>query len=992
MPMSTYNEIADQIHGVYHRFQITLNGNVLDDIPNNLKFNNMANDSAGLEIGTAYCSKITFEMTDPTTDIVNQEVLIEDGVRDSDGSFVWSPIGYFMATDAPTDRGVVSFTLYDRMAYKLSGQYTTSLRFPTTDKAIIEEICSRCGVTMVGTLTAHTISIMPTGTNRDVLSSMLQLQGKNAFFNAAGQLEIKWYTDSGYTVEDSQIYYDGDASVKETFSIGFIKNTRTVQKTVTKEEDQTDYDENGNEVTKKVSYTEETSETETYTAGDGLQGVSFENPYMTQDIVNELYEKLKTFSYTPAKFRIVGDFRIKAMDIVSVTTGGKTYKIPVMCVDHTCDGGLIDEIYSYGESESASTVNEGNSNSKAFARYDAELAYLKTVYANTLNVNKAYIAFAEIKDLHATNAVIKKLDAETVKTIYLEAEVAKLGYVTAGTVEAQYARLDKANIGTGWIDSAMIGEGVVGTVQIADGSITDAKIVELTANKITAGTLSVERLEIRGTANSIVYALNNITGALQAQNVDTLNGEILTPRSITADRIVAGAITAKEIASEAIRANHILAGEVKAKHLDIEDLSAISALIGGWALGDGYIRELYGGKYTGLGRNGVTQAFFAGGTKADGSDGIFRVGHDGKLYAANATISGNVTADTFKMTNGNYVFWVDETPYTMGLCIGVIEYVTDNMGGGTVPLLKCGISIDEKVSVFGEVSVFGGMYSSGTIHATGSIYSDANLEARGTNSSGSYPFVRLHIPNVNWAQICLNGGNGRVMVTEGGGQTVMKAFQCGSLYATGGTFSSNVSVSGKCTIGSTLSLNAAVYIENAHYVYVKTSAGTGYKMVGCSSSDNFHFCSGGYDESYGSTYYSGNTVYMRGKTHLYRNLSWEASSDARLKHNITELPEELLQVYMDIQPVHFLWNDNPNLGVQTGVIAQQVLEAFEKHNISNADYNIVTLSEDVETYGFQIYTVNYDFLNTITMAVVQNHEKRIKELERELERLKSMVA
>lgn len=724
--MSTYNEVADQIHGVYHRLRLTLNGNVLDDIPNNVKFNNMANDSTGLEIGTAYCSKITFEITDPTTDIVNQEVLIEDGVRDSDGSFVWSPIGYFMATDAPADRGVVSYTLYDRMAYKLSGQYTTSLTFPTTDKSIIEEICSRCGVTMIGTLTAHTISTMPTGTNRDVLSSMLQLQGKNACFNASGQLEIKWYTDSGYTVEDSQIYYDGDASVKEAFAIGFIKNTRTVQKAVTKEEDQTDYDENGNEVIKKVSYTEETSETETYTAGDGLQGVSFENPYMTQDIVNELYEKLKTFSYAPAKFRIVGDFRIKAMDIISVTTGAKTYNVPVMCIDHSCDGGLIDEISSYGESESASTVNEGSSNSKAFARYDAELAYLKTVYANTLNVNKAHILYAEIKDLHATNAVIKKLDAETVKTIHLEAEVAKFGYVTANTVEAQYARLDKANIGTGWIDSAMIGEGVVGTVQIADGSITDAKIVELTANKITAGTLSVERLEIRGTANSIVYALNNITGALQAQNVDTLNGEILTPRSITADRIVAGAITAKEIAAGAITANHILTGAVtadkiaakavKADKLDVIDLSAISAKIGGWELLDGVIRAQSGDKYCGIGREGIAYAFFAGGTASNGSNGVFRVGHDGSLVATNAAITGSITATAFKLTYGDYVFWIDESAYLSGLCIGTRTWVQNTMGEGGYYILACGISIDgDTVYINGTTSLGGDLLTSGGI-------------------------------------------------------------------------------------------------------------------------------------------------------------------------------------------------------------------------------------------------------------------------------------
>ena len=38
----------------------------------------------------------------------------------------------------------------------------------------------------------------------------------------------------------------------------------------------------------------------------------------------------------------------------------------------------------------------------------------------------------------------------------------------------------------------------MGTAQIADASITDAKIVELSANSITTGTLSVERLIIVG--------------------------------------------------------------------------------------------------------------------------------------------------------------------------------------------------------------------------------------------------------------------------------------------------------------------------------------------------------------------------------------------------------------------------------------------------------------------------------------------------------------
>ena len=148
---------------------------------------------------------------------------------------------------------------------------------------------------------------------------------------------------------------------------------------------------------------------------------------------------------------------------------------------------------------------------------------------------------------------------------------AKLAHAAVGTANIQDAAITRAQIadaavgtaqiGLAAITQALIGAEAVGTTQIADGSITDAKIVELTANKINAGTLSVERLELMGSKNSVVYALNN-AGDLVSQNVDTLDGDVLTERSITGDKIVANAITANEIASRTITSNEILAGAI----------------------------------------------------------------------------------------------------------------------------------------------------------------------------------------------------------------------------------------------------------------------------------------------------------------------------------------------------------------------------------------------------------------------------------------------
>ena len=178
---------------------------------------------------------------------------------------------------------------------------------------------------------------------------------------------------------------------------------------------------------------------------------------------------------------------------------------------------------------------------------------------------------------------------------------AKLAHAAVGTANIQDAAITRAQIadaavgtaqiGLAAITQALIGAEAVGTTQIADGSITDAKIVELTANKINAGTLSVERLELVGSKKSVVYALNN-TGDLVSQSVDTLDGDVLTERSITGDKIVANAITANEIASRTITSNEILAGTITGAEIAAETIEG--ANIKGGTITSGHVASDFG--------------------------------------------------------------------------------------------------------------------------------------------------------------------------------------------------------------------------------------------------------------------------------------------------------------------------------------------------------------------------------------------------------------
>ena len=179
----------------------------------------------------------------------------------------------------------------------------------------------------------------------------------------------------------------------------------------------------------------------------------------------------------------------------------------------------------------------------------------------TANIQDGAIVRAKILDGEIVTAKIADLAVTGAKIADLAVTTAKIAQAAITNAQIAHAAVGTAQIALGAITSALIAQGAIGTAQIEDGSITNAKIVDLTANKINAGTLSVERLIIRGSDQSLIYAINNM-GELVSAQVDTIDGYVLTERTITADKIVAHSITANELAAQTITANEILAGTI----------------------------------------------------------------------------------------------------------------------------------------------------------------------------------------------------------------------------------------------------------------------------------------------------------------------------------------------------------------------------------------------------------------------------------------------
>lgn len=182
------------------------------------------------------------------------------------------------------------------------------------------------------------------------------------------------------------------------------------------------------------------------------------------------------------------------------------------------------------------------------------------VFVTNLIANEAFI-----DDLTADNAFISSLTSSQAFITDLDAK-----YMNTRFSNMDTADIDKANIGVLFNEV-----GLITSATITEGHITGyLDAVEVNANKITAGTLTTDRLVIRGTNKSIVYEINNITGAIQAQNVNTINGETLTKRTINADKLIANTITANEIHSSAITTEKLDANAVTADKIAANAITA----------------------------------------------------------------------------------------------------------------------------------------------------------------------------------------------------------------------------------------------------------------------------------------------------------------------------------------------------------------------------------------------------------------------------------
>ena len=343
------------------------------------------NTSDGLSMGSTISSKLVMKVKTPdfplllTGNIVRPEVAC-GGVNE------WIPLGKFYITEAVSDddfETTFTITAYDAFS-KTESVYEPKVGMPNKASIILADIASQCGFTLgdvpdflaevgisyeLSKVDTEGALAFPNGANvengalvigdfvsateeqsglytcRQYIGYFAGLLGKNARFDRNGNLVFVWYTDVDYTIPRSHQYMGG---CKRLTDNDFVMQS----------------------ITSGASGAE-------IVAGTGI-GISFENPFMTQTILDNIFANIGTVTYTPLQVKWRGNPAIEVGDIVSVEDrNGRSYTAYVMEQTIRVSGGLYCEIKCYGDSESAMAFSTSPTTKKiqqTYSKLQAALA------------------------------------------------------------------------------------------------------------------------------------------------------------------------------------------------------------------------------------------------------------------------------------------------------------------------------------------------------------------------------------------------------------------------------------------------------------------------------------------------------------------------------------------------------------------------------------------------------------------------------------------
>lgn len=407
-----------------------------------------------LTMGCACSNKITINLINPPTDIDYDGATFTAEVglllKDRPITYEYVPLGKFYATDPDTNNDFknLKLTAYDGFC-KMTDKYIPTVPEETTLQAVYddlrEQLLANCGIVLKErTLPQYSIPVFPflDITYTQAMAYVAGCLGGFARFDRLGELEISWFEDNGQEISRQMQYMNGFK--------------RTLNKSVI--------------VTSLSTGTEENL----IVKGDGASGlqINFENPYITNNMADDIYNRINRFTYTPCSVEWRGNPAVQAGDIVKVyDKDGFPHTVLIMNQSIKIGGGCNAKIDCKGSGNTKSTFSSNfEPIGQKLERLNIKLEKAILNATEAITGNKGGVVV-----LHDTNN-----DGKPDELLIMDVEDISLA--------TKVWRWNKAGLGYAYNPSGKAYLGPYKTAITADGQIN--------ADFITTGTLNAERISV----------------------------------------------------------------------------------------------------------------------------------------------------------------------------------------------------------------------------------------------------------------------------------------------------------------------------------------------------------------------------------------------------------------------------------------------------------------------------------------------------------------
>ena len=305
---------------------------------------------------------------------------------DVSGTVQYVPLGTFVVATCKQVDDTTTVTAYDAAYYALGGTYTPTVSSGATVAAVLSDVATQCGLTLAtlpaAAFTTNVVGDLTGKTCRDMVGYLAALVGCNALIDRDGKLALRWFAASGQSYSPSD-YYNAGLSIDGTSTLACIR--AEVETTTT--------DADGN-----TSVT-----TNAYTAGGTGVGISIQNPYMTQVILDAVWASIGGLAYTVGNCDIFHGLLTEPGDLVTITDkAGVAHTLAVMSLELSIDGGCKTTLRATGESTTdAGAAMQGSLGGKV-SQLVVDLAKVKQLIIEDVNgVTKIYGGRIDTKSLFA---------------------------------------------------------------------------------------------------------------------------------------------------------------------------------------------------------------------------------------------------------------------------------------------------------------------------------------------------------------------------------------------------------------------------------------------------------------------------------------------------------------------------------------------------------------------------------------------------------------